>query len=96
MIKMLLNVILKLLNLAHSWAREHILSWVTSRGDKPVFEELFHAREKHLKHLIFLPAPAPNPGIFLEDLYISIWLLSREMLFLSHLHCIFSSDINMN
>lgn len=93
-VKVLLKVILKLLKLAHFWAHEHTSSWVTAWGEKAVFLEFFRAREECPKHLIF-PCLPSNPSIFLTDLYIYIWLLSRE-LFLSHLHHIFSSDINMN
>lgn len=67
-------------------------------GEKPVFKELLYAREKYPKHLgfIYFYFFPRNSAEFLEDLHIYIWLLSREKLFLSHLHCIFSSDINMN
>lgn len=42
------------------------------------------------------PCLPSNPSTFLADLYICIWLLSRENLFLSYFHHTVSSDINMN
>jgi len=38
MIKMFLKVIFKLLYLADFWVHEHTPSYVTSQGEKPVFE----------------------------------------------------------